>query len=54
MDTRRGSDPTHPKKTTKLQGSIAILVWNPRKFTKLPKQHSMLGQYQSAWETSFK
>ena len=48
----RGSRP--PWYITKLQGSLAILVQIPWKFTQLPSQHSMFGHYRPASETPFK
>ena len=47
----RGRGPTPlppPRNITKLKGSLAILVRNPWKITKLPGQHSMFGHHRPA------
>ena len=49
----RGSGPPHPWKNTKIKHFLSILVRIPRKITKLPSQHSMLGHYRPASETAF-
>ena len=41
------------RKITKLYGFLAILVRIPRKITKLPSQHSMLGHHRHTSETPF-
>ena len=54
--SRRGEagGPDPPDKSQKYRVSLAILVRIPCKSTKLPSQHSMLGQHRPASETPFK
>ena len=53
-ETGSGPPPPPPPEKSQNIGFLAILVWTPRKNTKLPNQHSMLGHHRHASETPIK